>query len=58
MSDEEWRYILKRLPETHAEHERYQRMYRRETGQRWVPEIRIVPDTGILVHFQKDEGEG
>jgi len=55
MTEEEWRYILKRLKKTHADHEAYQRMHKRETGNRWKPEIRIVPDTGIVVHLQRDE---
>ena len=59
MSENEFSYIVNRLAETYTNHERFQQMYIRETGRRWVPEIRIFPpDTGIKTHLQKDEGGG
>lgn len=57
MTDQEFDYIIKRLRETYDIHKYYQKLFKGQTGRRWVPEIRIFPpDTGIKTHLQKDEG--
>ena len=63
MGDQEFSYIIKRLEQTYADHQHYQKLYEGQTGRHWVPEIRLswpkqlkrtFPDTGIRTHLQRD----